>query len=62
MIQFLEYDSKEMWDKTILAVWQIGGSIVPTEYRRAYVFMLWTLQSPICNRLLVMQIPGILHD
>ena len=56
------YDFKEMWDKKILAVWQIGGFTVPTQYRRAYAPMFWTLQSPICNRLSVIQIPGILHD
>ena len=41
--------------KKILAVQQIGGSTVPTQYRTAYASMLWTLQSPICNRLLVRQ-------
>ena len=37
-------------------------STVPTQYRRAYASMFWTLQSPICNRLLVIQIWDILHD
>ena len=37
------------------SVQQIGGSTVPTQYRTAYASMLWTLQSSICNRLLVRQ-------
>ena len=34
----------------------------PSIPRRTYASMLWTLQLPICNRLSVMQLPGILHD
>ena len=36
IIPFLWYDSKHIWHKEILVAWKIGGSSVPTEYRRAY--------------------------
>ena len=41
IIPFLWYDSGHIWHKEILVVWKIGGSSVPTEYRRAYQSMLW---------------------
>ena len=52
MIQFLWHDFKELWDKKVLAVWKFGGSTASRVQNSLYIHV-WTLQSPIYNRLLV---------